>query len=277
MTVVERQSAKKRSVEFGAEGLMAYLRKWYVTSTLSFTDTVDDQFDIAWTLINHHQQKAGGDFGIVKGFTSGSGRTRTRLYPGYEHKNIFDALVELADVNDGFDFQFRPSDRAFVPSYPRRGRRRPDIIFDIRNIRSFTRQIDATQQASQILGVGAGEGAPSGSGGQGGMLAFQLQDSTATSTYGLTQRPYINKDITVSTSLQDHVRAELAAWKNVPNLIAITVDTIDPPFGSYSLDDEIRVIWPSPYQPVDEFQQVIGIDIEWKRGREQAVLYLTPL
>jgi hypothetical protein len=256
-----------RVVDVGCEGLMAHFRRAHVTSTLTYSDTVDDQTAIAWALITHHQNKAGGDYGITDG-TTASGRKRTREYPVEEHKNVFEALIQLSEVDDGFDFEFKP-DRSFVTYYPRQGTRRSDIVFDERNIRSFTRRKDATTQASSILAVGAGEGAS--------MVRAATQSSTAVAKYGLTHMVVVDKDITVASTLNDKAQWALDEFADVPNLIALTVNVTDPQPFSYGLGDEVRVKWPSPYDPIDEFQRVIGYDIIWTSGEEQAVLFVEPI
>ncbi len=258
-----------RMMGFGGEGLMAHLRKMHVTSTLSFSASTDDQFDIARALIDHHQNKAGGNFGIDTTAVTISGRKRDRTYNGYEHKNVYAAIVEMSELDDGYDFEINPATRALDLHYPRRGQRRTDIVFDDRNIRSFRRRRDATSQASQIIGVGAGE--------EENMLIRTLQSSTAVAKHGLTQRIVAHKDVTVAQTLEDHVTDALTAFAGIPNLIAITVGTKDPQLFTYGLGDEVKINWPSPYDPVNEYQRLIGFDVIWQSGEESAVLYLEPL
>ncbi len=258
-----------RTVGFGGEGLMAHLRRMHVTSTLSFSASTDDQFDIARALIDHHQNKAGGNFGIDTTAVTISGRKRDRTYNGYEHKNVYQAVVEMSELDDGYDFEFNPATRALDLHYPRQGQRRTDIVFDDRNIRSFRRRRDATGQASQIIGIGAGE--------EENMLIRTFQSSTAVAKHGLTQRVITHKDVTVAQTLEDHVSDALTAYANVPNLIALDVGTRDPQLFTYNLGDEVKVNWPSPYDPVNEYQRLIGFDVIWQSGEESAVLYLEPL
>ncbi len=258
-----------RTVGIGGEGLMTHLRKMHVTSTLSFSASVDDQFDIARALIDHHQDKAGGNFGIDTTAVSTSGRTRDRTYNGDEHKNVDESIVEMSELDDGYDFDFNPATLPFDHYYPLRGQRRTDIVFDGRNIRAFRRRRDATSQASQIIGVGAGE--------EENMLIRTLQSSTGVAVHGLTQRIITHKDVTVSQTLEDHVADALTAFAGIPNLIALTVGTRDPQLFTYGLGDEVKVDWPSPYDPVNEYQRLIGFDVIWESGEESAVLFLEPL
>lgn len=266
LTVDEEDGRRSRKLTVRGEGLMAYLRRWHVTATLIYGAT-DQTTGIAWGLINHHQSKAGGNFGIVNGAVA-SGRNRDRTYWWWEAANIAEALIQLSEVDDGFDFDFRP-DRTFVTYYPRRGSIRSDVVFDERNIRSFSRSVDATEQASQVIGLGAGEGS--------GMLLHTAQSSAAVATHKLTQTVGSWKDVAVAQTLIDHTTSLLTRRASPPNLIAITVGTTDPPLFSYAEGDVCQLRWPSPYDPVDEMQRLVGRDVVWSEGEEQAVLYLEPL
>lgn len=256
-------------MSFAGEGLMSYLRRWHIRSDKTFSSSTDDQTAIAWWLISQHQAQAGGDFGLTDA-TTASGRKRDQTYYRHEQKNVFDAFVQLSERADGFDFEFTTA-RTLATHYPRKGTRRTDVIFDTRNISRFDRRRDATRQASQILAAGAGEGTD--------MLAADVQSSAAVAKYGLTQARYTNKDVKLASTLRDHAERLLDELADVPNLLSITVSADNPPLFSYNLGDEVRVKWPSTYDPVDEYQRIIGIDVHpaTKTRDEEAVLHLVPL
>ncbi len=263
LTVQEDDRANTLSV--GGEGLMAYLRKMHITNDLAFSASTDDQFDIARALIEHHQNKSGGDFGIDTTATTTSGRKRDATYLREAQQNVYDAIVELSEVDDGFDFNFNPITREFDLFYPSRGRRRTDIVFDDRNIRQFNRKRDATSQGSSVIGKFADE------------LIVTTQDSGKIAKYGLTQRIVVHKDIPVVETAIDQVTDAARAWGIVPNLIVLTVNTTDPQLFTYEPGDEVKVNWVSKYDEVNEFQRLIGFDVNWTAANEEAVLYLEPL
>ncbi len=263
LTVDEDDQAN--SLNIGGEGLMAHLRRTHITETLAFSASTDDQFDIARALIDHHQNKSGGNFGIDTTAVTTSGRKRNRTYQKEAQKNIYDALVELSEVDGGFDFDFNPATRKFDLSHPRRGRRRTDIVFDKRNIRGFSRKRDATGQAGHIIGKFADE------------LIVNAQNSGAVDRYGLTQRLIVHKDGPDLTMAVDQVVDAGNAYQEVPNLLTLTVNPTDPQVFTYDLGDEVKVSWPSKYDPVNEFQRLIGFDVIWTAAKEEAVLYLEPL
>ena len=263
LTVDENDKANTLSI--GGEGLMAHLRRMHITDDLTFVVSTDDQFDIARALIDHHQNKGGGNFGIDTSAVTTSGRNRDRTYQKAAQKNVYDAIVELSEVDDGFDFDFNPATRGFDLFYPRRGRRRTDIVFDVRNIRRFNRKRDATGQAGHIIGKFADE------------LIVNAQNSGAVDKYGLTQRVIVHKDVSVQQTAVDHAADALKAYKDVPNLIVLTVNTTDPQLFTYEPGDEVKVKWDSKYDTVNEFQRLIGFDVIWTAAKEEAVLYLEPL
>jgi hypothetical protein len=266
LTIDERAD----TISFAGEGLLAYARRWHVTATLDYTGgNARDQALIAKALIGHHQAKAGGDFRVDTSAVTATGVTRERKYAGHERKNIYDAVTQLGEVDGGFDLDIDPATRQLRVYYPRRGRRRDDIIFDTRNIRAFQRRRDATAQASQILGVGAGEDTAT--------LLTNLQSSEAVARYGLTQAVYRNTDVSVPATLESHVIRELLLYRTSPNLIGITVSTADPVLGSYQVGDEVRIVWPSAYRPLDTYRRVVGLDVVHEDGEERAVVYLDEL
>jgi hypothetical protein len=150
--------------------------------------------------------------------------------------------------------------------YPKRGARKSDLIFDERTIRLFSRTLDRKGQASQALGIGAGEGDT--------MLRRSRQSVSATAKYGLTQTVYTNKDVKVASTLQAHVDRIRTIFQHVPEQFSITVGTSDPPLFSWQLGDEAQLRWPSPYDPVNKFVRIVGFDVIWQSGEEQAVLHL---
>ena len=250
------------TMTFGGEGLAHYLGRWYTTSRLTFNQV--DQFTVGRQLVNHHQTKAGGDFGIDTTDTSLSGVLRDRTYE--REKNIGEAVEQLAAVENGFDFHVNPATRKLVFHYPRRGSRKPDLVWDERNIRSFSRRGDSGEQASQMLGVGAGEGEDA--------LRRSAQSSGAVSNFRLTQRVYTNTDVNRAATLLSHVQRELAKFANPAEVLAVTVGTVEPPVFSYQVGDEGRIVWPSTYDPVARFMRLVGRDLVWESGEERAVLYL---
>lgn len=260
LTADETDEAGNRMVDFGGEGLLHYPSRWFRTADRTFTST--DQFTIARTLIDEHPDK----FGIDTSGADTSGITRDRTY--VRGKNIGEALLELAEVRDGFDFQINPDTRLLEMFHPQQGARLPDLVIED-GIRSYSRTVDSTSQASQIIGLGEGEGED--------QVFLVRQDSTAVSEFGLTQEVFDNQEISRQSTLDDHVRRELAYLKSPTQDLQITVgtDTFNP--FSVQLGVEGRVKYASSYDEVNEVRRLVGFDIRWESGDERAVLSLAPV
>jgi hypothetical protein len=105
------------------------------------------------------------------------------------------------------------------------------------------------------------------------MVIASAQSSPAVARYGLTQLSFANKDVSVQATLNEHAAYQLAAHEEVPNILAVTCGTADPNPFTINQGDEVRVVWPSGYDPVDEFQRVVGYDIHFEKGAEERVTY----
>lgn len=248
-----------RMLNFSGQSLEHFLTRWHITSTLDYSSVTGPA--VAWNLLNHHQAKAGGDFGITNG-TTVAGPTRDRTYLGFEDKQVWEAVSELAAVDGGFDFYIDPATRAFTTYYPNKGKT-TEYVYDDRNIRRFGRSIDGTLTTSQVLASGAGDGTS--------MLKISRQDSAAVAAYGLLQTPYVNKDVKRSTTLQGHADLVLSTYKQPTEVISIVAGVTDPDLFQAHLGDRVRVKWESPYHNVNKLVRIVGIDVTWSQGEEQVV------
>jgi hypothetical protein len=251
-------------VEFGGEGLLSYLDQWVLTAPLTFTQ--DDQFTIARALLDHHLDKAGAGFSIDTSAVTTSGVLRDRSYAAGQ--NIKQALEQLSEVEDGFDFAINPATREFELFYPRQGTRQPDLVIED-GIRKFSRSGDAKAQASQVVGLGLGEGDD--------QVKLNRQDSSAVAEYKLTQRVFSDSKISNVATLEGHVLDELAYYKTPPQTVGVTIGTAEYNPFQHPLGVEGRLKYASPYRPVNEFRRLIGFDIVWEQGDERAVLFLAPV
>lgn len=145
------------STEIGCDGLLSYFERRYISYTsLNYEDI--DQFDIAWNVLNHAQTGDYNQLHISAGAFGKSGVLRYRLYKREEHENIFDALKEWPDLDNGFDFDLRVfgSGRREVMLYhPRKGVVRPNMVLEWgRNIANFTHSEDALELANHVYATG---------------------------------------------------------------------------------------------------------------------------
>lgn len=256
-------------VEFGAEGLAFYLDKMHVEAPLEgatqdYTPNPDDgenpyppgrlvdtdQFVIMKRLIDHHQNKPGGTFYLDTSTIGTSGVLRTRTYDPTELHNVGEMVENLSRVQNGFDYAVLP-DRTVRAYYPARGIRRRGLV-----LTRFTtppqRLVDATEQASEVIGIGAGEGKD--------MLTYTKSDYNAVTDYGLTQAVYANKDVSEIATLREQTDAEHARSVNGATEFSAKVQLSES--DRIDVGDEVRLLYSDGYDKVDEYVRVIGKDTE---------------
>ena len=117
---------------FQAREFGSYFERRRITSDFMGGDQAlaylnEDQLFVAQDLMNIAQSQAGGDIGIIVP-NNVSGIDVTRVYYAYEFKDVWDAIKDLSNQQDGFDFNIdvaydvnlNPSKYAQT-AYPQRG------------------------------------------------------------------------------------------------------------------------------------------------------------
>jgi hypothetical protein len=166
--VRRRVNARERVWEYTAYGMLWLLSRRAIGRATPQTNdtgglvfTALEQKRIAQALVEHAQglglpgapdgvnnQKT--DLRIHLRTETASGVVRTRTYPYAEHQNIFDALTELSQMDNGFDFDIDQNlaARTFRLWYPTIGTARDDIRFD------WIRTLDETTGELKTEAVG---------------------------------------------------------------------------------------------------------------------------
>jgi len=141
---------------------LAYSWEWLLTKF--FLEVGDDSVDTGYTnedigdiitdLIDTHQAKTGGDFGLIPG-TIQTSRNATRT----DYKalaSVWDMIKNLTNVRDGVDFSISPN-KEFNVFYPRRGQDRPGVVLDFPgNIKSFRYEEDGIEMVTKLFVKGDG-------------------------------------------------------------------------------------------------------------------------
>lgn len=292
-----------RTITFSGEGLLSRLREGrmalefntYLTKS-EWRSQVLTPGGVAWELISRWQGTAGAgkdnpyvaeilashNIDVGWGFTvDWTHYQRIHLVGGpgplfpaapdwkpTDFLTIYDAVEQLARGTDEhavpFDYEIRPG-RVFVP-YWKKGRDRPDIIFDDRCVRSWSRDIDGTQQASGLLVKPRPEAEQT----------YPLVINTsAAAEYGLTVSEAQELDRDGVT--KEQVKEELNHRRHPPTVLSITVaKDAGPRPGSYELGDRVRVVIPSKYQEIRATCRLIGMDFQRQDGEDRIVLHLDP-
>ena len=205
-------TAAKHTVSVSVGDYRAVLdgRQLWDNGQLSWVNV--DQAAIAWGLIQHTQAQPGGALGIKQGFgTGGTGITRIRNdYPA--GKKVGEALDQLSQVSDGFDWDITPAADPRDPTlaleifYPVRGTDRQAVLAFGDRVVSWTRGVNPDDYANAERGTGAEQtsaGAP---------LAPVRREATdiATRPEGRWDGTMADPDLSVQQTIVERTEQELA-------------------------------------------------------------------
>lgn len=149
------------TLSVSGEGYMARFRRRNVMSDLIY-DTVNQQ-QIMWNLIAHTQAQPSGDRAITQGAHAGASITRNRDYCAVDHQEILASVDELAQLDDGCDYEITPApdsavNKSFKTYQPRKGADlRASVIFDQNTIMTLTYDIDASDVVTRADTIGGND------------------------------------------------------------------------------------------------------------------------
>ena len=176
------------------------------------------------------QTQAVGDLGITRGSIQTS-KLRDR---NYSYKNIGDAIIQLSEVVDGFDFEIT-HDKKFNVYYPKIGTRRNDITLTYPGgIRELSFERDASELTNRVIAVGSGSGVDAQR-----VLAV---DTNSQLRFGVRERILQLSDVSVSETLQQHADAEIISSRGFLDAPSLMLNTVELPYGNYHIGDEIQVM-----------------------------------
>lgn len=190
-----------------------------------------DAGQIAWGLIDASQNETGGDFGITQGNIQASqNRDRT----DYVYKNIKEAVIQLSEVINGFDFEFT-WDKKFNVYYPKIGTRKENIILTYPGaIKTLSFGRHGMQLANNIIARGSGTGEDA--------FTAEVTDVASRNKFKLRQAIIDFNDISKVDTLEEHANEELLFRRSFVDVPDITLDPAQAPrWGSYGIGDEIKI------------------------------------
>lgn len=152
------------TVDVALFGIESYLSRRLISDTLEYED--EDQLDLGWALVAWTQTQPGGDLNIDAAAYAASGVTRSRRYPLDSLISVEEALAELTELSDGFDWsiEYDGADRReWTPYYPRRGVEYGSewALEDARgrrNVVAFGYAVDGTQMTRRHWELAEGDG-----------------------------------------------------------------------------------------------------------------------
>ena len=278
-----------RSIKCGED--WSYFRKRLIDYTYTFSDI--PQMDIVDSIMYLAQGYAPANVGVsvVKNLASGfTDVSRDRTYSRNELKTVADAIEQLAEVANGFEFGIDSSwsssgtlQKVLNLHFPRRGRSYNETghVFELgRNMVSFTWPSDGTRTANRCWAQGQGEGDS-----QLVSIAadtYQIQSlASGGPGYPLIEDVYTAGDISVQSTL-DAIAVARVQYRSVPvTLPELTVRAdLDPGLGSYICGDACRVIINPNTTPrfpdgIDAFYRIVGYSVNVDdMGQEDVKLIL---
>jgi len=257
------------TMNIAGAGLMSYFRHRFITDTTTYTAT--DQLEMARLLIDKAQAVGGGNIGVSTSDTNTSGVLRDRTYYGYEYKNFAEAITQLAEVQNGFDFyidSFFDSNNEiaseFRSVYPATGRR-TSFVFDIdNNCQALRFTVNGSSLGNAVYAIGAGNGED--------MLRSEVTD-----TSGLAARPKLekvtsHKNVSVTSTLQTHADRELSRSVQPVKTLGLTVyPDVDPVLGSYIVGDQVYVRGEYGYVTLDGWYRIVDLTVGVSAGQYETI------
>lgn len=263
-----------RTMNFSGSDHLSYLARRRLETTQSFTGI--DQFQIVRDLVDEMQKAQYGDLGIQ--VTSGSsGVTRDKEFQGIERWRFSDALDELAEMDDGFDYTMKVSGSVadgIVPTLTlanRLGLNSNWVLQLGKNCESLSYSEDATDMANNytVFGNGNSDERP----------VFTARNPGSLNTYPqLDQVRNTEGSIDEISLVRNTAYAYLAAYQTPVRTATVQIDVDDPDikFGAISVGDDVRLIASYGWTEFDEKFRIMDIRVTVDaQGKENVILTLT--
>jgi len=253
------------------EGLWSYFRKRVIETTVEFSGT--DQFLIAKNLIDTALNKTGGN--IVNMSTTGtstsSGITLDRSYYGYQRRFVGEAIEDLADRENGFDFEI---DTEWVPNsspptisntyrqyYPKKGTTAL-VVFDLdANLTRLQWQQKAQKFVNKLYMVGAGSADDT-------TLVTATDVGSLTKGYPLLEHKLVKKDVADSGLLSQYAVRELNQRNQLYEILTLELDpkSVETRLGSFKIGDIARVKASRGWVSLDKLYRIMSYDVWVNEG-----------
>lgn len=240
------------TVRLSCDGWYSMLDHRLVDEDKMFDD--HEQMDIAWDLIQFTQAKTGGGLGFTRGPETDSGVTRTIKYRYWERRVISEIITELAEMNGGFDYDIAPN-KVFHMYYPRRGSLLGTTVELDTNMNTIEQLRDAREVASEVHGIGGGEGKAT--------CIAVVSDVTARNTYGLRQTAEEFGDIKHYNTMVQRTTRFLNHHKQSTRQpqVGLAVVGAAPEVGSYSVGDRMPLLANAGYFNINGTYRISAYEV----------------
>lgn len=257
-------------------GFFSYFRHRFMRVTTTYT--AQDQLVIARDLIDDAQAVANGSIGVLTSETFTSGVTRDRTYQGFERKNVAEALEQLSQVTNGFDFRFHSFrdgsgtiTTEFRTTYPATGRR-TEYVFELGvNIQLLSYRASGGNLTNTVDAIGAGDGDD--------LLIQTAQDPTGLASRPLLESVASHPEVSVSNTLLEHAKRAIVRGSAPVREVNVRVfpDEI-PTLGSYIIGDQVYVKGSYGFIELGSWYRITSMAVSVSTdGAEEVSLTLVPL
>lgn len=219
------------------------------------TFTAEDAGQIAWSLIDTTQSDTDGDMGITEGTIEVTvDRDRT-----YFNQNIMEAIINLANVISGFDFEI--NDQKIFNVYGVKGEDKSDsiILKYGKNLTDCHIIDDFTQPGNRAIVLGEATG-------EDNLQRIERNDTDSQGNYGLREKLISEMDVSEIETLED--KGDAVLRKYATSLIQVDVDILKSSISvaDFSLGDLISLKIQYGIYNIDEtyrvFESIVKYDTD---------------
>lgn len=233
------------SIAFGWLGILSYLSNGFVGPSYVQTSVPQDQ--AAWNIVSTVQAKANGSWGITNGADTAGQPSKSIEQP--DEKDAKEALTNLADREDGFDFWIDTL-AALRTAWPGRGTNKNRTVVWEHGVNCTVSNLQEDASPGAIINwvrVKGGNG-----------TSAVAEDLASQLTYGRREAVVSYTDETSTTRLQQYANAIIARRKTPTIVPVVQIDTQHPgfTFGEAWLGDTGRLI--------AEVGNYTGIDADYR-------------
>jgi hypothetical protein len=264
-----------RKISLQGQTFESYMERRFQSQTLSFSQT--DQLLIAQRLID---VQLGPIHVEIDQSLSGVLRDRNMFW--YEYKTIGKELSDLANLENGFEYNIKVSmdptgafQRKLVFGYPQLGMtasQTPHVFDYPGNISDFALTEDAVEGANNMTALGAGEGVE--------LLTSHVQDvDQARAGYPPLEASRSYRDVTQPSTLLMHSSEDLRRLRSPVTVYSVNVRADqEPEVGTYSVGDYARFRieddWVNPM--IDDYWRITkyAVSVDDQGGPEKISLTL---
>lgn len=266
---------QQNTVTLQCAGFISLLSRRRIRTTKKYTSI--DQALIVKDIVDTAQAISGGDMLIDTSAITAVGVLRNRTYYDYTRKNVGEAIEQLSDVRNGFDYAIRPAlvagvlTRQMTVTYPNTGRHTVIVLDAGSNMDLLSASSDATTMTTVQHVKGEGDGSDA--------LLTTATNATLLNVYPMVESLYVASGVTRSDTMNEFAQRGLDLGKQPVVIPTVQLDGgVEPHIGSYVTGDQVRVRASYGLLNIDDTYRITSWGVSVSQvGSENVNLTLAPL